>query len=172
MLHAKTFNQILLSKITCTRSQRPESLISRNIFIRVLFVSAFSNTFLKQVMSWRCSGQTNEELVGNLKSKFFLLWLNIYFLENINEPWYNNTKIIVNLSFFIGQGILNNEETVKAMLSVDRKNYAKAKSVPYQDAPQGIGYGVTISAPHMVIIIIFYRRVPKFNQFYGVLFIL
>ena len=98
--------------------------------------------------------------------------MNIYFLENINEPWYNNTKIIVNLSFFIGQGILNNEETVKAMLSVDRKNYAKAKSVPYQDAPQGIGYGVTISAPHMVIIIIFYRRVPKFNQFYGVLFIL
>ena len=49
----------------------------------------------------------------------------------------------------IGQGILTNEQTVQAMLLVDRKNYAKG--VPYQDAPQGIGYGVTISAPHMVI---------------------
>ena len=52
----------------------------------------------------------------------------------------------------IGQGILTNEQTVQAMLLVDRKNYAKG--VPYQDAPQGIGYGVTISAPHMVIHIV------------------
>ena len=48
-----------------------------------------------------------------------------------------------------GQGILNNERTVKSMLAVDRKNYAKGNA--YQDAPQTIGYGVTISAPHMVI---------------------
>ena len=34
------------------------------------------------------------------------------------------------------------------MHAVDRKHYAKGS--PYQDAPQGIGYGVTISAPHMV----------------------
>ena len=46
---------------------------------------------------------------------------------------------------------MNNEKTVQAMRAVDRKNYAKG--VPYQDAPQGIGYGVTISAPHMVRII-------------------
>ena len=36
------------------------------------------------------------------------------------------------------------------MLAVDRKNYAKGDA--YQDAPQGIGYGVTISAPHMVVL--------------------
>ena len=52
--------------------------------------------------------------------------------------------------FVAGQGIINNEKTYKAMLAVDRKNYAKG--IPYQDAPQGIGYGVTISAPHMVVL--------------------
>lgn len=33
------------------------------------------------------------------------------------------------------------------MLLTDRGNYAKHNA--YTDAPQGIGYGVTISAPHM-----------------------
>ncbi|CAH2005217.1 unnamed protein product [Acanthoscelides obtectus] len=33
------------------------------------------------------------------------------------------------------------------MLNVDRGHYSKVN--PYMDAPQGIGYGVTISAPHM-----------------------
>ena len=33
------------------------------------------------------------------------------------------------------------------MEQVDRKFYCP--SSPYQDSPQGIGYGVTISAPHM-----------------------
>lgn len=34
------------------------------------------------------------------------------------------------------------------MLRVDRGKYSKNN--PYMDSPQGIGYGVTISAPHMV----------------------
>lgn len=34
------------------------------------------------------------------------------------------------------------------MLSVDRGKYSKQN--PYVDGPQSIGYGVTISAPHMV----------------------
>lgn len=33
------------------------------------------------------------------------------------------------------------------MLAVDRGHYSRNN--PYMDAPQGIGYGVTISAPHM-----------------------
>lgn len=33
------------------------------------------------------------------------------------------------------------------MLSVDRGHYSKSN--PYMDSPQGIGFGVTISAPHM-----------------------
>jgi len=113
MLISQPINRVIASKIVAPKTQRFEKLISKNILIRVLFVSAFSDNFLKQAMSWRCSGETNEELIGNLKS----------------------------------QGIINNEQTAKAMLLVDRKNYAKG--IPYQDAPQGIGYGVTISAPHM-----------------------
>jgi len=35
------------------------------------------------------------------------------------------------------------------MLQVDRGKYATCK--PYMDSPQGIGYGATISAPHMVL---------------------
>ena len=65
MLLSKSLNHIFLSK-----PQTAENFISRNILIRVLFVSAVSNNLIKQVMSWRCSGQTNEELVGNLKSKY------------------------------------------------------------------------------------------------------
>lgn len=33
-------------------------------------------------------------------------------------------------------------------MAVDRGFYSKHN--PYMDSPQGIGYGVTISAPHMV----------------------
>ena len=40
------------------------------------------------------------------------------------------------------------------MLQVDRGKYAKNN--PYMDAPQGIGYGVTISSPHMVLYVICY----------------
>ncbi|EST05144.1 Protein-L-isoaspartate(D-aspartate) O-methyltransferase [Kalmanozyma brasiliensis GHG001] len=36
-----------------------------------------------------------------------------------------------------------------AMTSVDRANYVPTPSRAYQDSPQPIGYGATISAPHM-----------------------
>jgi len=35
------------------------------------------------------------------------------------------------------------------MKAVDRGNYVSTS--PYLDQPQSIGYGVTISAPHMVL---------------------
>ena len=80
MLCTQSINRIITTKIIATKPHRTENLLSRNIFIRALFVSAFSNTFLKQVMSWRCSGQTNEELVGNLKSKFNLIIYSIKYI--------------------------------------------------------------------------------------------
>lgn len=43
--------------------------------------------------------------------------------------------------------IIKSDIVETAMLEVDRGNYSK--SSPYMDAPQSIGYGVTISAPHM-----------------------
>ncbi|KAI4717867.1 protein-L-isoaspartate O-methyltransferase-like protein [Aureobasidium sp. EXF-10727] len=44
-------------------------------------------------------------------------------------------------------GILKSDRVKQAMKSVDRGHYAPAE--PYQDRPQSIGHGVTISAPHM-----------------------
>jgi protein-L-isoaspartate(D-aspartate) O-methyltransferase len=46
-------------------------------------------------------------------------------------------------------GIIRSQSVEDVMLKVDRGKYAKFN--PYMDAPQGIGYGVTISAPHMVL---------------------
>ena len=44
-------------------------------------------------------------------------------------------------------GILKTQRVVEAMRKVDRGNYCTYS--PYMDSPQSIGYGVTISAPHM-----------------------
>ncbi|XP_022083177.1 protein-L-isoaspartate(D-aspartate) O-methyltransferase-like isoform X2 [Acanthaster planci] len=46
-------------------------------------------------------------------------------------------------------GIIKSESVHNAMKQVDRKSYSKSKTDPYADSPQGIGYAVTISAPHM-----------------------
>lgn len=44
-------------------------------------------------------------------------------------------------------GIIQTPRVEAAMKSVDRKNYSPYN--PFQDSPQSIGYGATISAPHM-----------------------
>ncbi|KAI7850988.1 protein-L-isoaspartate O-methyltransferase [Circinella umbellata] len=64
-------------------------------------------------MAWRCSGETNLELVDNLFRK----------------------------------GIIKSNRVLEAMKAVDRNDYAPRR--PYSDHPQSIGYGATISAPHM-----------------------
>ncbi|XP_019876007.1 protein-L-isoaspartate(D-aspartate) O-methyltransferase [Aethina tumida] len=56
----------------------------------------------------------------------------------------NNAEMVRNLK---ANGIIKSEIVENAMLAVDRGNYSKNN--PYMDSPQGIGYGVTISAPHM-----------------------
>lgn len=50
-------------------------------------------------------------------------------------------------TFFAANGIIRSTGVERAMLKVDRGHFSKNN--PYMDAPQGIGYGVTISAPHM-----------------------
>jgi len=57
----------------------------------------------------------------------------------------NNTELVENLADY---GVIKSQKVKDVMLQVDRGNYAKKS--PYMDAPQSIGYGVTISAPHMV----------------------
>ncbi|XP_053978972.1 protein-L-isoaspartate(D-aspartate) O-methyltransferase [Hylaeus volcanicus] len=44
--------------------------------------------------------------------------------------------------------VIKSERVFEAMSSVDRGNYSHP-SYAYVDSPQGIGYGATISAPHM-----------------------
>lgn len=44
-------------------------------------------------------------------------------------------------------GVIKNPEVAKIMERVDRKYYSPYP--PYEDTPQPIGFGATISAPHM-----------------------
>ncbi|KAJ7531426.1 hypothetical protein O6H91_14G043600 [Diphasiastrum complanatum] len=66
-------------------------------------------------MSWRCHGNTNQELVANLQRS----------------------------------GILTSIAATHAMLQIDRAHFVPDGGSPYEDSPQSIGHGVTISAPHM-----------------------
>lgn len=54
----------------------------------------------------------------------------------------------------IREGILRDEKVIKAMLAVPREEFVPAnyRSFAYNDTPLPIGYGQTISAPHMVAI--------------------
>lgn len=44
-------------------------------------------------------------------------------------------------------GVIKNQKVYEVLKSVDRVHYTR--NGPYMDTPQGIGYGATISAPHM-----------------------
>jgi len=57
-----------------------------------------------------------------------------------------NTELVTNLS---RHGILTTDRVVDAMSRVDRTNFVVKRSQAYEDAPQPIGHGATISAPHM-----------------------
>ncbi|KAJ2324879.1 hypothetical protein IWW51_003061 [Coemansia sp. RSA 2702] len=55
-----------------------------------------------------------------------------------------NNELVSNM---LNARIISNERVVSAMRSVDRAHFSHHN--PYEDAPQYIGYGATISAPHM-----------------------
>ena len=46
-------------------------------------------------------------------------------------------------------GIVKAPINKQALLSVDRRNYVRDEEFAYDDSPQYLGYGQTISAPHM-----------------------
>lgn len=56
--------------------------------------------------------------------------------------------VFINI-YEIDYGVISTESVANAMLATDRKHYSPRN--PYMDAPQPIGGGVTISAPHMVM---------------------
>ncbi|KAJ5780880.1 Protein-L-isoaspartate(D-aspartate) O-methyltransferase [Penicillium paradoxum] len=69
-------------------------------------------------------------------------------LRALSMAWHcsgsTNTELIENL---FKAGLIQNERVKEAMIGVDRAHYAPSR--PYSDAPQPIGHGATISAPHM-----------------------
>lgn len=56
---------------------------------------------------------------------------------------------------FAGTGHITDKRVEEVMLSVDRADFCSENS--YQDFPQQIGYNATISAPHMVSILLPYN---------------
>lgn len=56
----------------------------------------------------------------------------------------NNDELVSKLR---ANGIIKSDKVDRVMKSVDRGDFCQRS--PYYDSPQGIGYGVTISAPHM-----------------------
>ncbi|KAI8972829.1 Pcmt1-prov protein [Trametes punicea] len=57
-----------------------------------------------------------------------------------------NAELIANMA---KAGIINSERVTAAMTKVDRANYVRFPDSAYEDSPQSIGHGATISAPHM-----------------------
>ncbi|ODN98504.1 protein-L-isoaspartate O-methyltransferase [Cryptococcus wingfieldii CBS 7118] len=58
----------------------------------------------------------------------------------------SNAELIENMR---RSGLIQSARVAAAMKQVDRKHYVPEATTAYEDAPQRIGYGATISAPHM-----------------------
>ncbi|KAH8917740.1 protein-L-isoaspartate O-methyltransferase [Atractiella rhizophila] len=58
----------------------------------------------------------------------------------------SNAELIQNLH---KAGLIKTERVTAAFKVVDRVNYTPDASLAYEDSPQSIGYGATISAPHI-----------------------
>ncbi|OMH85769.1 Protein-L-isoaspartate(D-aspartate) O-methyltransferase [Zancudomyces culisetae] len=82
-------------------------------------------------MAWRCSASPNllSKADGFMKRNLVASFTTIFYRAT---PY---------------AGIIHSPRVVAAMMEIDRGEYSKY--APYEDSPQGIGYGATISAPHM-----------------------
>jgi len=72
-------------------------------------------------------------------------------LTTTNMAWrcsgHSNSELIANL---FSSGLIKSARVRDAMISVDRAHYCRSSPrAAYEDSPQGIGFGATISAPHM-----------------------
>lgn len=57
-----------------------------------------------------------------------------------------NEELVLNMC---RKGLINDDVVKDAFLAVDRGHFTPLGQMPYEDAPQSINYGATISAPHM-----------------------
>lgn len=75
-------------------------------------------------------------------------------IEPVNNSEVFKVKREKLVKSLIEESILKSEEVIRAMLSVPREEFVppRYKELAYLDTPLSIGYGQTISAPHMVAI--------------------
>jgi len=87
-------------------------------------------------------------VIGHLRSALAVGTLLFSLRSFVSMAWRShgkdNSDMVRHLKL---NGIIHSPEIEEVMLKVDRGKYSKYNA--YMDAPQGIGYGVTISAPHM-----------------------
>ncbi|XP_073988882.1 protein-L-isoaspartate(D-aspartate) O-methyltransferase-like isoform X2 [Rhodnius prolixus] len=85
---------------------------------------------------------------SSLKIILLVIFLFATFLLDITMAWRSHGKTNVELVKNLRKNsIIRSDEVESVMTNVDRAKYVNHN--PYMDVPQGIGYGVTISAPHM-----------------------
>lgn len=111
---------------------------TRNSNQEITELPSSSTALNMSLRAWQCSGRSNLEMIENLKlvSNFHDLIHTIFSL-----------KSYILCTSASKAGIIKSEPVRQALSRVDRANYADAYA--YSDAPQGIGSGQTISAPHM-----------------------
>ncbi|XP_041536007.1 protein-L-isoaspartate(D-aspartate) O-methyltransferase isoform X4 [Microtus oregoni] len=108
--------------------------------------------------SGRASGDTNGavtvwevvsllgKLLGTVAAlKVVLYLLRVCFAMAWKSGGASHSELIHNLR---KNGIIKTDKVFEVMLATDRSHYAKSN--PYMDSPQSIGFQATISAPHMV----------------------
>ncbi|KAJ3736801.1 protein-L-isoaspartate O-methyltransferase [Lentinula guzmanii] len=83
-------------------------------------------------MAWTSTGSSNAELIDNM--------LRNGILGEVVGAVVDGSQ---------SEAEAASERVARAMKKVDRANYVRDKRDAYQDSPQSIGHGATISAPHM-----------------------
>lgn len=87
-----------------------------------------------RTMAWRSHGTDNADLVRQLRRE--------------SSPVLGISTALSLIEICIAEnGVIKIESVAKTMLETDRRHYCPKNA--YMDAPQSIGYEVTISAPHM-----------------------
>lgn len=83
-------------------------------------------------MAWRSTGANNRDLFNQLRGTNFQTFSSALHYWTLSE-----------------HGVIKSDSVYNALANTDRKFYTQT-AYPYVDSPQSIGYGATISAPHMV----------------------
>jgi len=107
--------------------------------------STYSQSFTMSYRAWTCHGKTNREMVEKLAK--------VILAQEILMPLFVSRIKMAFLTlhswWHYQAGIIKSTPVKEALLKVDRNNYSNDPQRSYTDAPQPIGNGQTISAPHM-----------------------